>query len=297
MATTVRVLRPFVNLRLSLRCQPLTRSNWSISSTPTQLSQLTTEQQNQIELYLDTLLDWNTRMNLTGECQKKPSDDGLSFTYFPFYLNLIFSQKFPAINNRDDAYSRHIEDSLALLPALDACATAQGASDIRIIDVGSGAGLPGMILAIARPEWHVTLLDSVNKKCSFNQVAAETAQLSNVSVVWARAEDAGQDIKLREKHDIAVARAVAELRVLAELCLPFVRVGGHWVAAKGTTPAEEVAAAAPAIKELGGKLLEVTEVDSEAPDGNKRCVVVVKKTHFTRLKYPRRAGTPKKQPL
>ena len=124
----------------------------------------------------------------------------------------------------------------------------------------------------------------------------EAAGLQNVSIEWGRAEDAGQDVRLREKYDIAVARAVAELRVLAELCLPLVAVGGHWVAAKGVNPQAEVDAAGNAIKELGGKLVEVVEVDSEAPDG-RRCVVVVKKLAATKKIYPRRPGTPKKQPL
>lgn len=191
---------------------------------------------------------------------------------------------------------RHVEDSLALLPALDACAAAQGSEDITLIDVGSGAGLPGIILGVVRPQWRITLLDSLKKRCTFNEAAVEAVGLQNVYVEWGRAEDAGQDPRLREKYDIAVARAVAELRVLAELCLPLVHVGGHWVAAKGANPQAEVDTAAAAIKELGGQLVEVAEVDSEGPDG-RRCVVVVRKAAFTKKKYPRRAGTPKKQPL
>lgn len=205
----------------------------------------------------------------------------------------------PAANtDREGATLRHVEDSLALLPALDACAAAAGPRPrgLSVIDVGSGAGLPGIILAIARPTWRITLLDSLKKRCTFNEAAAAAAGVPNVAVEWARAEDAGQDPLLREAHDVAVARAVAELRVLAELCLPLVAVGGHWVAAKGAKPQEEVAAAGHAIKELGGTLLWVEEVDSEAPDG-RRCVVVVRKDRPTQGKYPRRAGTPKKQPL
>ena len=120
--------------------------------------------------------------------------------------------------------------------------------------------------------------------------------LPNVSVAWARAEDAGQDPKLREQHDLAIARAVAELRVLAELCLPLAAVGGHWVAAKGSSPQEEVVAARTAIKLLGGELVDVREVDSMAPEGL-RTAVVVRKVKATPRMYPRRPGTPKKQPI
>ncbi len=204
-----------------------------------------------------------------------------------------------AVTDRDEAYIRHIEDSLALLPVLDACVAAQAPDrqhTISIIDVGSGAGLPGLVLAVARPEWQITLLDSLKKRCTFNEAAVEATGLKNVKIEWGRAEDAGQDPRLREQHTIAVARAVAELRQLAELCLPLVAVQGFWIAPKGTNITDEVTAAENAIKELGGKLVEIQEVDSDGPDG-KRCVVIVKKDGFTKKKYPRKAGTPKKQPL
>lgn len=201
-----------------------------------------------------------------------------------------------AITDRDEAYQRHVNDSLALLPAIDSCLETPTQGLTRLIDVGSGAGLPGIILAIARPNWHITLLDSLQKRCTFNKEAISAAGLANVSVTWARAEDAGQDPLLRHSQHVAVARAVAELRVLAELCLPMVQVGGHWVAAKGAAPEEEVALARRAIQELGGELVRVEEVDSLAPEG-KRTVVVVRKVRTTPGKYPRKAGTPKKQPL
>jgi 16S rRNA (guanine527-N7)-methyltransferase len=205
------------------------------------------------------------------------------------------------VRDRDEAYIRHVDDSLALLPALDACVAATAASPradgrVALIDVGSGAGLPGMILAIARPDWRVTLLDSVNKKCAFAAEAAGAVGAKNVRVECARAEDAGQDVLLREGHTLAVARAVAELRVLAELCLPLVAVGGHWVAAKGFSPHQEVDEARSAVGCLGGKVLRVEEVDSLAPEG-RRTAVVVRKDRPTPRNFPRRAGTPKKQPL
>jgi len=166
-----------------------------------------------------------------------------------------------------------------------------------VIDVGSGAGLPGIVLAIARPRWHVTLLDSLQKRCSFNSEAILAAGICNASVVWARAEEAGREPLLRETHDIAVARAVAELRVLAELCLPLVAVGGFWIAAKGSTPQEETLQANSAIKQLGGEVVHVKQVDSVGPEGRHRTVVVTRKREATPARYPRKPGTPKKQPL
>ncbi|KAL4422347.1 hypothetical protein ABPG75_008544 [Micractinium tetrahymenae] len=346
-------LRPFVSLcdfrvaatcrqRLAVRRLPPRRPLATAASAAADLqplppaaapkyASLSAEQQRQVDAYLDILLDWNQRMNLT------------------------------AITDRGEAYERHVNDSLALLPAIDRClaeqaqwaaaahrqprqraqgvqqaagedawergagstaaqrtaqqqeqqeqqqaslAAAAAAAEVaaaaaappRLIDVGSGAGLPGIILAIARPDWEVTLLDSLQKRCKFTEQAIEAAGLANVRVHWGRAEDAGQAPGLREAHDVAIARAVAELRVLAELCLPLVRPGGHWVAAKGAAPAEEVAAAKGALGKLGGKLVAVGEVDSESPEG-RRTAVIVAKARPTPAQYPRKPGVPSKKPL
>lgn len=203
-----------------------------------------------------------------------------------------------AIRDREEAYIRHVDDSLALLPALDACveATAAAAAGVTLIDVGSGAGIPGIILAVARPHWRVTLLDSLQKRCAFAAEAAAAAGVANVSVECARAEDAGRNPALRERHTLVVARAVAELRVLAELCLPLAVVGGHWVAAKGASPQAEVGAGLAAVAQLGGRLVGVQEVDSMAPEGRRTAVIVLKE-RSTPAMFPRRPGTPKKQPL
>lgn len=232
-------------------------------------STLDGEQKEKIDAYLDTLLDWNTRMNLT------------------------------AVRDRQEAIVRHIDDSLALLPVLDACSRTtedNTSKSIRVIDIGSGAGLPGLVIATVRPQWKVSLLDSLNKRCTFNTHAAERMALHNVDVIWARAEDAGQDPLYREQFDISIARAVAEMRVLAELCLPFVRVGGSWVAAKGHDPEAELNDASNAILQLGGVLSSIETVESVAPEG-KRTAIVVRKKHFCKSRYPRKPGTPKKQPL
>lgn len=207
---------------------------------------------------------------------------------------------------------RHVLDSLALLPVLDTCLQQQqheqqhacscGNSSMpsnsysSVVDVGTGAGLPGMVLAIARPSWHVTLLDSLHKRCRFLEQAAAVAELANVRVEWARAEDAGQSPALRASFDLAVARAVAEARLLAELCLPLVRVGGHWVAAKGPAPQTEVATASNALGQLGGGPAEVWTVDSWSADGQ-RTAVVVRKVRDTPTCFPRKPGVPAKKPL
>ncbi|EFJ47446.1 hypothetical protein VOLCADRAFT_46111, partial [Volvox carteri f. nagariensis] len=168
---------------------------------------------------------------------------------------------------------------------------------LRLLDVGTGAGLPGMVLAVARPQWKVTLLDSLRKRCEFLREAAARAGLDNVEVVWCRAEDAGRRPELRQAYDIAIARAVAEARVLAELCLPFVRVGGLWVAAKGPDPEAEVAAASNAIRQLGGRQLALERVQSLSAEGEPRTALVVAKTSATSARFPRQAGTPNKKPL
>lgn len=242
------------------------------------------QQQQSLDAYVDVLLEWNSVMNLT------------------------------AVTDRNEVYNRHINDSMSLIPLIDSCLKRQQKKEeedgsnynnnnynknIRMIDVGSGAGLPGLILAILHPEWDITLLDSLQKRCRFLEAAVNAINVQNVSIVCARAEDAGQDILYhRQQYDIVVARAVAELRVLAELCLPLARPGGHWIAAKGSDPGVEVAEAEPAVKMLGGRLVGVEEVDSEmSPGGQKRTAVVVQKVGNTSTKYPRRPGVPKKTPL
>lgn len=143
----------------------------------------------------------------------------------------------------------------------------------------------------------VTLLDSLKKRCTFLEAAAARVGASNVSVVWGRAEEGGRQQGLRDAHDLAVARAVADTRVLAELCLPFVRPGGVWVAAKGAAPHAEVAAAKKGIQALGGSgEVEVVGVDSWAPEGQRTAVVVCKRRP-TPAAYPRAPGTPSKKPL
>lgn len=154
-----------------------------------------------------------------------------------------------------------------------------------------------MALAIARPHWDVTMLDSLSKRCTFVDGAVDALDLHNARALWSRAEDAGQLPLHRQQYDVVVARAVAELRVLAELCLPFAKVArGVWVAAKGPAPDAEVAAARGALRTLGGELQGVVEVASHSAEGP-RTAVVVRKVKVTPKQYPRKPGTPSKRPL
>src|SRR6266852_1231160 len=178
-----------------------------------------------------------------------------------------------------------IDDGLVLLDHL---------GDARsLVDVGSGAGLPGIPIKIARPELEVTLIEADQAKAAFLVYACAALQLEYIDVVALRAEDAGHDPRLREAFDVAVARALAPLPVLVELCLPLVRVGGRVLAQK--TAAEDPASAARAIQLLGGELTGVVATPSAARRAG--TVVVIDKVRPTPALYPRRAGVPTRKPL
>ncbi|MGH2542725.1 MAG: 16S rRNA (guanine(527)-N(7))-methyltransferase RsmG [Ardenticatenaceae bacterium] len=223
----------------------------------------TSHQVEQFACFAALLIEWNQRVNLT------------------------------AIADPDGIVVKHFLDSLSVLPALDGIATEQ----LTLIDVGTGAGLPGIALAIMRPAWQVTLLEATRKKVDFLTLVADEIQLSNVVPLWARAEEQGQAAAHREQYDAAVARAVAELPVLAEYCLPFVRVGGRWVAQKGPKVEEELYRSRNAFGQLGGKLLAVEPVTVPSLPDETRALVIVEKIKPTPATFPRRPGTPAKRPL
>ena len=178
-----------------------------------------------------------------------------------------------------------VADCLVVVPHLQGART--------LVDVGSGGGLPGLVLRIARPDLAVTLVEADRAKAAFLVQAAARLGLAGVDVVAGRAEVAGHDPRYREAFDVATARALAPMPVLAELCLPFVRVGGRLLAQK--TGHEDVAAAAHAIEVLGGSPAEVVAAPSAArSDGT---VVVVSKLRPTPDRYPRRPGAPARRPL
>jgi 16S rRNA (guanine527-N7)-methyltransferase len=216
------------------------------------------------ETYRDQLLRWNRRVNLTG------------------------------IRTSDDVEVRHFVDSLSCLMALDDLP--RGGGPIRLIDVGSGGGFPGLPLRLACPSIRLTLLDSVGKKTAFLQHLVDELGLEDVEVVTGRAEDLAQSPEYRERFDVATARALAPLPVLLELCLPFVRVGGRVIASRrGNLEAQQRDAAA-ALRELGGAARAPVAVDL-GPGLEEYGLVVVDKVTESPPQYPRRAGLPAKRPL
>ena len=216
----------------------------------------------------DALLDWNSRHNLTS------------------------------ITDPAEVERLHFLDSLSVLLALPRAADGSPCPEpLELIDVGSGGGLPGLPLRIACPELSVTFVESVGKKAAFIDHAAEALRLSRVRVIVARAEEVGADRRTREWFDIAVARAVAALPVLAEFLLPLVRPGGLMVALKKGDIAAELAAATAAIRTLGGAPAEVLPVEIPGLAGEGRCLVVVRKRRPTPTGYPRRVGLPAKRPI
>lgn len=195
-----------------------------------------------------------------------------------------------AITEFDDVFKKHFTDSLSLVKAFDF----SGSSSV--IDVGTGAGFPGLAIKIAFPELTVTLLDSLNKSIRFLDEVISSLGLSDVKTIHGRAEDLARSEELREKFDLCVSRAVANLSTLSEYCLPFVRTGGVFISYKSEKAAEELASADHAITLLGGNIEK--KVDFMLPDSNVyRNLVVVRKIKPISDKYPRKAGLPAKEPL
>jgi 16S rRNA (guanine527-N7)-methyltransferase len=219
---------------------------------------LSQTQLDQFATYTRELRAWNERLNLTAIT----TDEGIAV--------------------------RHFLDSLR-------CALDWGDAPDSLIDVGSGAGFPGLPLKLLRPELRLTLLESIEKKAAFLRHMVALLDLRDVQVVTARAEAAGRDAAHREQYSVTVARAVAELRVLAEYCLPLCRVGGRFLAPKGDQIAQELADAQAAIRTLGGGEPAVEPV--LLPQTEPRTLVVVRKVAPTPPQYPRAVGVPARRPL
>lgn len=219
---------------------------------------LSDEQIEKFSLYSDLLRDWNERMNLT------------------------------AITGPEEVAVKHFLDSLSLLRCIN---PEQGAA---VIDVGTGAGFPGIPLLIVRPDIRLTLLDSLNKRLLFLQEVLCVLSL-DAQTIHARAEEAGTNPEFREQYDIAVSRAVAPLNVLCEYCLPFVKPGGRFLAMKGPQAEEEIRASQHAVTVLSGMLVK-TEAFS-LPDGSGRTIVIIEKTGPLEKKYPRHGSKIAKKPL
>lgn len=225
---------------------------------------LTDAQLSQFEQYYDMLIEKNKVMNLT------------------------------AITEREDVILKHFIDSLALAGYVKLWE-----KSYKIIDVGTGAGFPGIPLKIAFPNIKVTLFDSLNKRIKFLQEVIEALNLNSVGscdAVHGRAEEGARDKNMREKYDFAVSRAVANMAVLSEYCIPFVKVGGCFIPYKTGTVEEEITQGKKAIQILGGKIEKVEKL--MLPDSDiSRSFVFIRKEKQTPKAYPRKAGTANKQPL
>ncbi|MBQ8228768.1 MAG: 16S rRNA (guanine(527)-N(7))-methyltransferase RsmG [Clostridia bacterium] len=193
-----------------------------------------------------------------------------------------------AITEPDEIVSKHFCDCLSLLKEVE---IPQGS---KLIDVGTGAGFPGVVLLIARPDLKITLMDSTNKRLVFVQSVVDALGL-NANVVHSRAEEAGKDKKFREQYDFVTARAVANMQTLSEYCLPFLKVGGIFAAMKGAKASDELNIAKGAIKILGGQVHSAKEFT--LPDCGERSILCVKKISQTPPKYPRASAQIAKKPL
>lgn len=221
---------------------------------------LSDKQIDQFLTYYEMLIEWNEVMNLT------------------------------AITDYDDVMKKHFIDSISIIKAYDLN------RNISLIDVGTGAGFPGLALKIAYPDLKVTLLDSLNKRINFLDAVIDKLGLTGVEAIHGRAEDFAKPGKLREQYDLCVSRAVANLSTLSEYCIPFIKTGGKFIPYKSEKIGEEMAEASNAISILGGKIsgqIEFTLPDSDIY----RNFVIIDKIKNTPKKYPRKAGMPTKEPL
>ena len=222
--------------------------------------------------------------------------DGRQLGQFEEYYCLLVAANqrvnLTSLTGREEVQRRHFGESLAVAAALYRAGVLQPGQPARTIDLGAGAGFPGLPIKIAHPTLRLTLLESASKKTSFLKEVVERLALADVAVVTGRAESAARESDHREAYDLALARAVASLPVLVELALPFLRLGGVLAAPKGSRAAQEVAAAAPALRACGGRLLSAKRL----PD-SPLTLVLVEKVAPTPSTYPRRPGIPAKRPL
>ena len=223
---------------------------------------LTEKQKEQFFKYFQLLTEWNQVMNLT------------------------------AITEMPEVVTKHFVDSLLVVNVFDGIRT----EAYSCIDVGTGAGFPGIPLKIAFPQLQITLLDSLNKRVGFLNTVIQELGLTGITAVHGRAEDFGRNKEYREQFDLCVSRAVSNLATLSEYCLPYVKKGGSFISYKSGTVQEETRQAEKAIKILGGDLQEITYFN--LPDTEiSRSLIPVKKIKSTPKAYPRKAGTPLKTPL
>lgn len=211
-------------------------------------------------IYKDMIKEWNEKVNLTAITE----DEEIIKKHF---IDSIKSYRFEPLNN---------------------CR--------NLIDIGTGAGFPGIPLKIMRPDLEVVLLDSLNKRVNFLNEVIKRLGLTGIKAIHGRAEDYARENNYRENFDVAISRAVANMSVLSELCIPFVKNGGYFVAMKGPSVDEEINEGKKAVEVLGGSIENIMEVDIEDTD-LKHNLVIVKKVKDTPKAYPRKAGTASKKPI
>lgn len=222
---------------------------------------LSSEQKEQFDAYYQLLVEWNKKLNLT------------------------------AITEKNDVYLKHFFDSITASSLMD-----KNNKHVSLCDVGSGAGFPSIPLKIVFPEVSISIVDSLNKRLKFLDTVVNELNLDNVHLYHDRAEDFGQKAEFRESFDYVTARAVARLTVLSEYCLPLVKVGGYFIAMKGSSGSEELDEAKNAVSILGGCIQDDTYF-SLPYSSDERSLILIKKMKTTPTKYPRQAGVPSKHPL
>lgn len=222
--------------------------------------ELTDKQLKQFDVYFQMLVDWNEKVNLT------------------------------ALTAKEDVYLKHFYDSITAVFYYDFT------KDLHICDVGAGAGFPSIPIKICFPHLKITIIDSLNKRIGFLNRLATELEIDDVYFHHGRAEDFGSDPVFREKFDIVMARAVARMSVLSELCLPFSQKDGVFIAMKGAQANEELADSKKALKVLGGKINDIHTFTLPKEDSERSIIIIDKKTK-TPKKYPRKAGTPNRKPI
>lgn len=239
----------------------------------------------------------NKLVNICNKINIEISDDQIN-CFEKYYELLIEKNKvmnLTAITDKEDVIVKHFIDSIALIPYL----IDKGINinnKLKIIDIGTGAGFPGLPLKIMMPDVKFTLLDSLNKRVSFLNEVIDELKLKDIEALHGRAEDYASDNKYREKYDICVSRAVANLSTLSEYCIPFVKEDGFFISYKAGESEEEINNSKNAIKILGGKINKVEEFVLPGTDAS-RVFVFIRKQELTDKKYPRKAGVPAKKPL
>lgn len=221
---------------------------------------LSSQQIEQFDIYYKLLVEWNEKMNLT------------------------------AITDQPSVYLKHFYDSITAAFYFDFT------KDYSICDVGAGAGFPSIPLKICFPHLQISIVDSLQKRIAFLSKLASSLRLENATFYHDRAETFGQKQEIRESFDIVIARAVARMSVLSELCLPLAKVGGFFIGMKGANLSEEMESSEKAIKILGGEVID--NYHFQLPlENSERNIIIIKKNHKTPKKYPRKPGTPNKSPI